>query len=574
MPKGVAPLKNSLAANTAEYLARNSSIPAFLIKLYKMVDDPETNALICWSEKGDSFYVNKQEEFSKAVLPHFFKHNNFASFVRQLNMYGFHKIPHVQQGVLKPDPTADKLEFKHNNFQRDRADLLCFVLRKRSKPEDEKNSGVLDMQRVFQELTAIRNHQMTISADMQTLQQNSQLLWEEAAAARARHDRHQVVIGNILRFLASIYSGNLSTSKELSRKRPLLIEPSGQNANPSHSLFPSASSPSNLTNPNFHQSTLFSTKDTPPKAPAEAAPLDVVDDTSATPHLSFLPIHQADLSLDSLKNVPLTTLSGATGTLVPDTSLLSQSVDTLSIPPTSLPLPTNPVAGSNSDILSTSPLPTNLAVAGSPLTTDASSLDALSAPLLHSTLAESLQPLFSSGPDPATAQEPLTTSKPDPVSTLPEVDPDYLKYWLNLKPTTTSSNTEGPISQSKTAADLANSMNQLSPHLDALSSSLGFDVAGSNLDPLPFNVDDILGSDQALQKYLNLDPELTASLLSTDHGATLEPHSNVLPPEAQPGTVENGQVDQGNTDTLANSDSQTSPSKRLKTTTSSPISTS
>ncbi|KAJ1646521.1 Heat shock transcription factor [Dispira simplex] len=571
MSKGVTPLKNSLAANTADYLARNSSIPAFLIKLYKMVDDPQTDELICWSEKGDSFYVNKQEEFSKAVLPHFFKHNNFASFVRQLNMYGFHKIPHVQQGVLKPDPMADKLEFKHTNFQRDRADLLCFVLRKRSKPEDEKNSGVLDMQRVFQELSAIRNHQMTISADMQTLQQNNQLLWEEAAAARARHDRHQAVIGNILRFLASIYTGNLSTSKELSRKRPLMIEPLDQDSSPSHALFENVSSSGDLRTSNIYQPTLFPTKDTPPKACSEAVPLDLVDDTSLTPHLSFLPVHQADLSLDSLKNVPLTTTSDVTGTVVPDTSLILQSVDTLSTPPVSLPLPGSTAAASTSATAGTSLLPTNLTHTTSPLTTDASSLEALSAPLLHSALAESLQPLFAPGPDLATTHVPLITSKPDTVSTLPEIDPDYLNYWLNFKPTSTSSNVEGVVSQSKTAADLTNSMNQLSPHLDALGSSLGFDVAASDLDPLPFNVEDILSSDQALQKYLNLDPELTANLLNTNFGATLESHSKVIPPETPSTAVENELAGLGNTVTSANSEPQNSPSKRLKTTTSSPI---
>ncbi len=67
-----------------------------------MVDDPSTDAYILWSpyNSGRSFFVPSAAKFAQHVLPRFFKHNRFSSFVRQLNMYGFHKVPHLQTGAL------------------------------------------------------------------------------------------------------------------------------------------------------------------------------------------------------------------------------------------------------------------------------------------------------------------------------------------------------------------------------------------------------------------------------------------------------------------------------------------
>ncbi|KAK3683836.1 HSF-type DNA-binding-domain-containing protein [Podospora appendiculata] len=93
---------------------------AFIHKLYNMLEDKTIQHLISWTPTTESFVMQPSHEFSK-VLATYFKHTNISSFVRQLNMYGFHKVSDVfHHGA----PDATLWEFKHGNGNFKRGDLV------------------------------------------------------------------------------------------------------------------------------------------------------------------------------------------------------------------------------------------------------------------------------------------------------------------------------------------------------------------------------------------------------------------------------------------------------------------
>ncbi|KAG6002538.1 hypothetical protein E4U54_000858 [Claviceps lovelessii] len=94
---------------------------AFIHKLYNMLEDSKIQHLISWSANAESFVMSPTADFSK-VLSQYFKHTNISSFVRQLNMYGFHKERDVFH-TGNPDTTL--WEFKHGNGSFKRGDVAA-----------------------------------------------------------------------------------------------------------------------------------------------------------------------------------------------------------------------------------------------------------------------------------------------------------------------------------------------------------------------------------------------------------------------------------------------------------------
>lgn len=96
----------------------------FYTQTFHLINTCDPN-IASWSDDGKLFIVKDPELFASDVIPQFFRHNNFASFVRQLNFYGFKKIKNDTIHLSHDNP--DWWKFKHENFLRGRPDLLPLI---------------------------------------------------------------------------------------------------------------------------------------------------------------------------------------------------------------------------------------------------------------------------------------------------------------------------------------------------------------------------------------------------------------------------------------------------------------
>ncbi|PWY80500.1 heat shock transcription factor [Aspergillus heteromorphus CBS 117.55] len=235
--------------------AKRKQIPPFVQKLSSFLDESKNTELIRWSDDGNSFIVMDEDEFAKTLIPELFKHNNYASFVRQLNMYGFHKKVGLSDNSMRASERKNKSPSEYANpyFKRGHPDLLWLIQKPKNtagqgnkigkgnvrvKTEDveededygdemapsrddrarnrqlslvtNNNSMPKDqLTGVYRELQAIRQQQQIISNTISKLRREHEQLYAQAANFQEQHTRHENSINAILTFLATVYNRSL-----------------------------------------------------------------------------------------------------------------------------------------------------------------------------------------------------------------------------------------------------------------------------------------------------------------------------------------------------------------------------
>ena len=124
-------------------LNKNNS---FLFKLYDILNDSNCKEVINWNNDGNAILIKDRYKICEIVLPKYFKHNNYSSFIRQLNLYGFYKSKGIikegdlfEHEKLNKDSTKEEIqqiihEFKNNRF-------CAKYVNNNSKNDDSNNNN-------------------------------------------------------------------------------------------------------------------------------------------------------------------------------------------------------------------------------------------------------------------------------------------------------------------------------------------------------------------------------------------------------------------------------------------------
>ncbi|KAI0875376.1 hypothetical protein GGS24DRAFT_294379 [Hypoxylon argillaceum] len=237
-----------------EAQAKRKQIPPFVQKLNSFLEDGKNTDLIRWSDKGDSFIVLDEDEFAKTLIPELFKHNNYASFVRQLNMYGFHKKVGLSDNSMKASERKNKSPSEYHNpyFRRGHPNLLWLInkpksgnAKKGAKKRGDDGDGDSDddavplddtvtqpfsqpnaptralpapepgplqkkeLALVRDQMTTLQQRQKQISDAIARLRQEHNQLFQQAMMFQNMHSRHENSINAILNFLANVFRKSL-----------------------------------------------------------------------------------------------------------------------------------------------------------------------------------------------------------------------------------------------------------------------------------------------------------------------------------------------------------------------------
>ena len=137
------PITSMSESGTSSVAPTKAPSNEFVRKLFGILESNLYPDIVRWTDSGDSFVVLDTGKFTTQILPNHFKHSNFASFVRQLNKYDFHKIKKKPNEEHRSVTGELSWEFKHPHFKIHDEASLDLIKRKLSNAKKIAQSNMM-----------------------------------------------------------------------------------------------------------------------------------------------------------------------------------------------------------------------------------------------------------------------------------------------------------------------------------------------------------------------------------------------------------------------------------------------
>ena len=184
---------------------------SFLTKLYTILSDTTYDEIIHWDNDGKRVIICDVINLCNIVLPKFYKHRNYSSFVRQLNMYGFHK----SKGKLKNGEGYEHEKFISNITNEEilkiqkpnkKMKVLEMHIKEKAKDDSSTENEVIPIDNEDNVLKYLyeKNENNTkfsheLKKEIEALKKENTLLNEEIASFKLALDNQKMLLERLLK---------------------------------------------------------------------------------------------------------------------------------------------------------------------------------------------------------------------------------------------------------------------------------------------------------------------------------------------------------------------------------------
>ena len=184
---------------------------SFLTKLHDILSDNSYINIIHWDNEGKRIIVCDVINLCNVVLPKFYKHHNYSSFVRQLNMYGFRK----SKGIIKEGEAYEHEKFcaKSTNEeinkivrQSKKMKVLANYIKSAQKEDTTNDTDFLSngneddvLKYLYEKNEENQRNSLALKKEMEDLRKENSLLNQEIDMIKSVLNSHKLLLEKIIK---------------------------------------------------------------------------------------------------------------------------------------------------------------------------------------------------------------------------------------------------------------------------------------------------------------------------------------------------------------------------------------